>query len=94
MATITSLNVSCNSPRAEGHAESGEYSDSGGSIVAAIDWKFSGPNPTTGPHELQLLQQECTVVSGVADNKRIPQSTYTVTRFAGKDSMTTLTKKT
>lgn len=93
MATITNLHVSCNSPRALGLAESGEYNDHGDSIVAAIEWKFSEPNPTTGPHELQLLQQECTVLSGVADNKRIPQSMYMVTKFVGKGGMTTLTKK-
>jgi|JI102314A1RNA_FD_contig_21_922856_length_673_multi_3_in_0_out_0_2 hypothetical protein len=94
MATITNLNVSCNSPRAEGHAESGEYNDNDGTIVADINWKFSVPNPTTGPHELQLLKQGCTVVSGVVNNKRLGESTYTVTKFSIKGNLTTLTKKT
>lgn len=93
MATITNLNVSCSSPRAEGHADSGEYDENDGTIVAAIQWNFSAPNPTTGPHEIQLLQQDCTLVSGVVNNRRLGQSCYTVTRFAIKGGMTTLTKK-
>src|SRR5271156_4455067 len=84
MATVRDLNVTCADPRATGYAAEGEYNDGGATIVAAITWNITGKNPLMGPHELQLLQKECQVVSGSVENKRLSPTGYRVTNFAGK----------
>jgi hypothetical protein len=87
MAEITNLRVNCSSPRANGTAAEGEYDEDEGTIVAVIKWFIAGKNPTTGPHELQLLQAECTV-DGEVGRKRLSGKKYKVASYKGNGRMT------